>query len=76
MEFHEVLDAWDETRGNAVLATVIGVEGHAYRKEGASMLLYADGRRVGAISPGCLEAYVMERVPDIAAGCPPQTVEY
>ncbi|WP_127607892.1 XdhC family protein [Paenibacillus validus] len=76
MEFHEVLDAWDETRGNAVLATVIGVEGHAYRKEGASMLLYADGRRVGAISPGCLEADVMERVPDIAAGGPPQTVEY
>ncbi len=40
------------------------------------MLLYADGRRVGAISPGCLEADVMERVPDIAAGGPPQTVEY
>ncbi|MDY0405659.1 XdhC/CoxI family protein [Virgibacillus sp. 179-BFC.A HS] len=31
------------------------VEGSAYRKEGTTMLLFADGRRIGMLSAGCLE---------------------
>jgi xanthine dehydrogenase accessory factor len=42
--------------GRAVLATIVNVEGHAYRKAGASMLLEADGGASGSVSPGCLEA--------------------
>lgn len=44
-----------------VLATVTSVEGSSYRKPGARMLLVADGRRVGTVSGGCLEAEVMKR---------------
>jgi len=38
------------------LATVVSVEGSAYRRPGARMLVYADGRRFGSLSGGCLEA--------------------
>lgn len=44
----------------SVLATLLAVEGHSYRKPGASMLLFRGGR-IGSISPGCLEADLLER---------------
>jgi xanthine dehydrogenase accessory factor len=44
-----------------VLATVVAVEGSSYRKPGALMLLTADGRRIGTVSGGCLEAQVASR---------------
>ena len=55
------MDDWDVLREAAdptfrgALATVVSSAGHAYRKAGAAMLLHADGRRTGCISPGCLE---------------------
>ncbi|WP_336772173.1 XdhC family protein [Paenibacillus sp. MMO-58] len=49
----------------AVLATIIGVEGHAYRKTGAAMLIPLSGDTVGTVSPGCIESDLLERVPSI-----------
>ena len=43
-----------------VVATIIRVEGSAYRREGARCLIYADGRVVGILSGGCLEAELKE----------------
>ncbi|MBL8183010.1 MAG: XdhC family protein [Blastocatellia bacterium] len=45
----------------AVLATVIEVKGSGYRLPGARMLILADGRTIGTVSGGCLEADVLER---------------
>jgi xanthine dehydrogenase accessory factor len=59
-----------------VLATIVKVQGHAYRKLGAAMLLYADGERAGGISPGCLEADLEERVPEVLTQGRAQYVEY
>src|SRR4051794_30586901 len=42
------------------LATVIAVEGSAYRRPGARMLLAPDGRSWGMVSGGCLEHDVVE----------------
>lgn len=39
----------------AVLATVVDVEGNAYRRPGAKMVLTPDGEGVGSITAGCLE---------------------
>ena len=39
----------------AVLATVVAVDGSSYRKPGARMLLGHNGTRTGGISGGCLE---------------------
>ena len=63
-ELRAILDGLAEAgrRGeSAVLATVVGVQGSAYRRPGARLLLLADGRGVGAISGGCLEADVARR---------------
>ncbi|MCP9494688.1 MAG: XdhC family protein [Pyrinomonadaceae bacterium MAG19_C2-C3] len=45
----------------AALATVVRVEGSAYRRAGARMLMTDDGRMTGSLSGGCLEGDVYER---------------
>ena len=44
-----------------VLATVVHVEGSAYRRPGARMLILPDGRRIGTVSGGCLESDVTKK---------------
>lgn len=53
---HEILDELAHTNEKCVLATIIHVEGSAYRKEGATMLFTENNRQIGMISAGCLEA--------------------
>ena len=45
----------------AILATVVDVKGSGYRRAGARMLIDADGKSIGTVSGGCLEADVLER---------------
>ncbi len=54
------LRAVDEAGGRAAIATVVAVDGSAYRREGATMLIHPDGRQVCTISGGCLEPEVAE----------------
>lgn len=54
------LAAWHAAGQPCALATVIRVRGSAYRHEGAKMVVAADGRAVGNVSGGCLEADVRE----------------
>ena len=60
-----VVDAWRALRGgdaaSAALATVVHVQGSAYRRPGARMLIRADGSRVGSISGGCLDGDVVRK---------------
>ncbi len=44
-----------EANQPAALATIVDVEGNAYRRPGAKMLLTPDGKGVGSITAGCLE---------------------
>jgi len=39
-----------------VMALIVGVEGPSYRSPGAMMALLSDGRTVGRLSSGCIEA--------------------
>ena len=60
-ERQAILDAYGElarTGGRAVLATVVRVQGSAYRRPGARMLLLTDGITIGTVSGGCLEGDV------------------
>ena len=52
----------------AVLATVVRVEGSAYRRPGARMLVTPAGTRVGCVSGGCLERDVRLRGARLAVG--------
>jgi len=44
----------------AALATVVRIEGSAYRRPGAKLLVEEDGKSLGSISGGCLEGDVRE----------------
>jgi xanthine/CO dehydrogenase XdhC/CoxF family maturation factor len=58
LETRQVLDAlarWHGEGTPCALATVIRVNGSAYRHEGAKLLVAADGRSIGNVSGGCLE---------------------
>lgn len=63
-ELRQILDLWRTARAlgeDVCLATVVRVEGSAYRKPGARMLLTSGGRRAGTISGGCLEGEVQKK---------------
>jgi xanthine dehydrogenase accessory factor len=60
----------------AALARLVSVEGSHYRKPGARMLLAEDGRTVGTISAGCLEADLRRRLPDVFASGRTESIDY
>jgi xanthine/CO dehydrogenase XdhC/CoxF family maturation factor len=63
-DLRELFDAFDAlaARGETgVLATVVYVEGSAYRRAGARALLLPDDEVVGVISGGCLEGDLVLR---------------
>ena len=58
------------------LATIVSVDGSAYRRPGARMLVYSDGRRFGSLSGGCLEADVAAHALQTLETGEPTTVRY
>jgi xanthine/CO dehydrogenase XdhC/CoxF family maturation factor len=59
-----ILSVWRELESagaDYALASIVAVQGPSYRKPGALMLLTPEGRRVGTVSGGCLEAEVVSR---------------
>ena len=77
MEMHDIVSALYSGPQSAVLATIIDVEGHAYRKRGAVMALWADGSVLGHLSPGCLETDLMEHAQALLEdGTGPRIMDY
>ncbi len=72
----EVYEALHKLTGPAALATVVRVEGSAYRREGAKMLIPAEGLPVGMLSGGCLEDDVRELAKATLSDGRPQLVSY
>ena len=63
-EIKDIIKAYGEAlkSGSAVaLATVVHVDGSAYRREGARMLISESGALTGAISGGCLEGDTLKK---------------
>ena len=56
----DTLAAWHTAGVRAALATVIRVNGSAYRHEGAKLVVAETEQHVGNVSGGCLEADVRE----------------
>lgn len=61
-DIYEILDYVCQYPGKKVLATIIDVQGSAYKRAGSTMLFHEDGLQVGLLSGGCLEEDVFERV--------------
>jgi xanthine dehydrogenase accessory factor len=60
----------------AVLATVVGTRGSAPRKEGAKMLVKADGTLIGTIGGGSLEHQVLQEARKLMGGGGPQLAHF
>nr|WP_294942775.1 XdhC/CoxI family protein [uncultured Mucilaginibacter sp.] len=58
------------------LATVVQVEGSAYRRAGARMLITEDGQLTGAISGGCLEGDALRKARLVILQQEPMLVTY
>ena len=57
----DALDHADTGNVDVVLATVVKVEGSAYRRPGARMLIPRFGQAVGTVSGGCLEQELVRK---------------
>ncbi len=68
------LEAADD--GQAVLATIVHVDGNAYRRPGATSLLTPEGDGFGAITAGCLEDDLLAAAADVRDHGRPQLVTY
>jgi xanthine/CO dehydrogenase XdhC/CoxF family maturation factor len=77
-ELQEILDRLEHTASpeRAVLATVVDVKGSGYRLAGARMLVDENGKSIGSISGGCLEADVLERAKSVLKTGQPTVVVY
>jgi xanthine dehydrogenase accessory factor len=60
----------------AALATVVRIEGSAYRRPGAKLLVEEDGATLGSISGGCLEGDVRETALAVLADGAPRRRRY
>ncbi len=64
-------------RGEAfAVATVVRVEGSAFRREGARVLVEGDRRATGAVSGGCLEGDVIHQALAVLEDGAPRLVSY
>ena len=77
-ELQDIIATWKQLheRQTAALATLVKVEGSAYRSPGARMLITSDGQQVGTISGGCLESDVKERSQVVLKTGIPNLVKY
>lgn len=75
MNTHDIAMHIQRNHAPAVLATLIEVEGHSYRKAGAVMLFF-EGGTLGSLSPGCLESDLQLRTAEVWERGMPETVEY
>ncbi|MCU1483225.1 MAG: alanine dehydrogenase [Subtercola sp.] len=78
-EIKDIIKAYDVAVKQAkqtALATVVLVEGSAYRRAGARMLVTEDGELTGAISGGCLEGDALRKARLAMAQQQPMLVTY
>lgn len=74
-ELDRILEALRATpRG--ILVTVVRTSGSTYRRMGARAVISEDGRATGAISGGCLERDLAERIKPWLADMQPRVVTY
>ena len=63
-EIQSIIQAYESSRSEGqkvALATVVQVDGSAYRRPGARMLVTQEGQLTGAISGGCLEGDALRK---------------
>ena len=78
-ELKEIIRAYDDAGKEgkrSALATVVHLDGSAYRRPGARMLITEDGKLTGAISGGCLEGDALRKAQLVIVNRQPMLVTY
>lgn len=78
-EIKQIIEAYDKAQQlqqKVVLATVVHIEGSAYRAPGARMLITEEGRLTGAVSGGCLEGDVLRKAQQVMLQQQPALITY
>lgn len=78
-ELKDIIGAYDQAEREGkqtALATVVHLEGSAYRRPGARMLVTEDGKLTGAISGGCLEGDALRKAQLVMVQKKPTLVTY
>ena len=78
-ELQDVLGAIEEGRARGepmALATIVGVRGSTYRREGARLLVKKQGHPIGTISGGCLEGDVRVAAEEVMESGTPQLLHF
>ncbi len=78
-ELRDILQALEagQARGEKMaLATIVGVQGSTYRREGARLLVDASGQMTGNISGGCLEGDVAVVADEVMRDGTPRLATY
>lgn len=78
-EITNIITAYDSAQSQekkTALATVVKVDGSAYRRSGARMLVTEDGELTGAISGGCLEGDALRKAQTVIFQQKPMLVTY
>lgn len=78
-DWADIVKAYTALQANgkpAALATVVRVEGSAYRRPGARMLVTEDGQTWGGVSGGCLERDVADRARGVIVSGQPYVYRY
>ncbi|WP_373521918.1 XdhC family protein [Aquiflexum sp.] len=67
-ELQQIIQGYEKSKTrnqSTALATVVKVDGSAYRRPGARMLVTEDGELTGAISGGCLEGDALRKAQSV-----------
>jgi len=77
-DIDDILRYWKKCEPGAVfgLATLVHAEGSSYRRPGARMLICEDGKTVGSLSAGCLEAEVALRAQEVLRSGEPALMSF
>ncbi len=78
-EIQQIIETYTtylESGKKAALATVVKVEGSAYRRPGARMLIMEDGKWKGSVSGGCLEGDALKKARQVMNGTEVELLTY
>lgn len=75
-EILQTAQAWHEGGGKVAIATVIETWGSAPRPVGSQLVIDGDGRFVGSVSGGCVEAEVITDALDVIGDGKPRLREF
>jgi xanthine dehydrogenase accessory factor len=75
-DIHEEIARLHRVGGAAVVATVVSARGSTPRSAGAKMVVYPDGRTMGTVGGGAVEADVIERARALVDSGEPTLLEF